>query len=80
MSREAVTVRTDNAGALINMKEARSTPALRHVGVRYHYGRDLVLKGEVTAERVPSSDNVADIFTKALPQVTFEKLRAYILS
>ena len=36
---------------------------------------DLQQNGEIEVQQIRSSDNLADLFTKALPTSTFEKLR-----
>ena len=37
----------------------------KHIGVPYHYVRQLVDEGVVTFDRVASKDNAADVLTKA---------------
>ena len=56
----------DNTGAVAQAKEPRSTNRNKHVPRKYHVIRELVARGEVSIERVPTEDNVADPFTKAL--------------
>jgi hypothetical protein len=46
--------------------------------VRYHYIRDCIDRGQLTVEFVRSSDQLADIFTKALGRVKFQELRERI--
>ena len=36
---------------------------------------DLQQNGEIEVQQIHSSDNLVDLFTKALPTSTFEKLR-----
>jgi hypothetical protein len=43
--------------------------------VRYHFLRDNVEKGKIALIHVPAHDQLADIFTKPLDQVTFTRLR-----
>ncbi len=50
----------------------------KHVRVKYHFVREQVLAGDVTVSRVPSKDNAADIFTKPLGKVNFQRLRQYL--
>jgi hypothetical protein len=38
----------------------------KHIDTRYHYIRDILQKGEIQVDYVPSEENPADIFTKAL--------------
>jgi hypothetical protein len=48
----------------------------KHFCVRYHTIWDLVNFDEVIVHEVPSSDNLADIFTKALGPTAFARLRS----
>lgn len=48
----------------------------KHIGVRFHFLRDLVNNGEISLEHCGSQEQVADIFTKALSREAFEKLRS----
>lgn len=43
--------------------------------MRYHHIRDLVEKGVIQVDYIPSSEMIADIFTKALDKSIFEKHR-----
>jgi hypothetical protein len=47
----------------------------KHIDIRHHYIRDLVENKIVTLEHVGTKEQVADIFTKALDAIQFEKLR-----
>lgn len=47
----------------------------KHIDVKYHFIRDLYLKAEIDVKYVRSEEQIADIFTKALPKPTFMYLR-----
>ncbi|KAG0594554.1 hypothetical protein M758_UG087800, partial [Ceratodon purpureus] len=47
----------------------------KHVEVRHHFIREKILSGEVNLEYVPTEEQVADIFTKALGRTAFERIR-----
>ena len=47
----------------------------KHIEVHYHYVRERLHAGDIDLVYVPTQDNVADIFTKALPQEKFEAFR-----
>lgn len=47
----------------------------KHIGVRFHFLRNLVKEGEICLEYCESKEQVADIFTKALNRQVFECLR-----
>nr|XP_009616259.1 uncharacterized protein LOC104108835 [Nicotiana tomentosiformis] len=46
----------------------------KHISPKFFFTHDLQKNGEIDAQQVHSSDNLADLFTKALPTSTFEKL------
>lgn len=50
----------------------------KHIGVRFHFLRDLVKDGEVSLKHCGTQERVADIFTKALKRETFERLRSQL--
>jgi hypothetical protein len=47
----------------------------KHIGVRFHFLRDLVNEGTLRLEHCGSQEQVADILTKPLKRETFENLR-----
>ena len=47
----------------------------KHIRVKYHYIRELVLSGDAKVMRVGSKDNTADILTKPLARLDFQRLR-----
>ena len=62
----------DNNGAIAQAKEPRSHQNSMHILRHFHLIREIVAKGDVVVERVPSADNVADPLTKPLAQEVFE--------
>ena len=46
----------------------------KHIEVHYHYVRERLLVGEISLMYVPTQDNLADLFTKAL---SCEKFKAF---
>jgi len=47
----------------------------KHISPKFFFTHDLQQNGEINVQQIRSSDNLADLFTKALPTSTFEKLR-----
>ena len=43
----------------------------KHIEMRYHYLRDMVQKGTICLQYVPTEEQIADIFTKPLTAVKF---------
>jgi hypothetical protein len=64
----------DNQSAIALAKDARYHARTKHIDIRYHFIREQVEGGTITIQYVPSQENVADIFTKALPRPQFEIL------
>ena len=46
-----------------------------HIEVHYHYVKERWSEGDIKLSYVPTEDNSADLFTKALPQPKFEAFR-----
>ena len=60
------TLYTDNQSAMLMAKGRGQHRKTKHVDMRYHYTRELVMKhNAVTLEYCPSKDNLADVLTKA---------------
>ena len=63
----------DNNGAIAQAKEPRSHQKSKHILRHFHLIREIVTRGDVVVERVPSTNNVADPLTKPLVQEVFER-------
>lgn len=50
----------------------------KHIGVRFHFLRDMVKDEEIQLEHCGSEEQVADIFTKPLKLEAFERLRSQL--
>ena len=44
----------------------------KHIEIRYHFIHDLVQKGAVKLQYIPTDDQTSDVLTKPLPRVKFE--------
>ena len=62
----------DNNGAIAQVKEPRFHQKLKHILRRFHLIREILARGDVVMERVPSTDNIADPLTKPLALEVFE--------
>ncbi|KAK8943260.1 hypothetical protein KSP39_PZI009121 [Platanthera zijinensis] len=56
----------DNQSAIQMSRNTTSTSRSRHIDIDYHFIRDLVARGALSVTYVPSSDQLADVFTKPL--------------
>ena len=68
-------LKCDNDAARRLVGDQSNHVNVKHFCVKYHTTRDLVDEGIVHIVRIPSADNVADIFTKALARPTFINFR-----
>jgi len=46
----------------------------KHISPKFFYTHDLQKSGDIDVQQIRSSDNLADLFTKALPTSTFKRL------
>ncbi len=69
------TLHIDNEGARKLSLNNTITNQTKHIQTHYHFFRKYVATKQIIIKRVPTQDNVADIFTKALPGPTFTKHR-----
>jgi hypothetical protein len=65
----------DNQSTLKQLKHPIATTRSKHIDVVYHSARERAERGEVVFSYVSTADNVADIFTKPLPDFKFIKCR-----
>jgi hypothetical protein len=65
----------DNKGAGLMAEKMLNNKRTKHIDIRYHFIRHHVKNGVIELFHVPTQENVSDIMTKALPVVTFRKLR-----
>ena len=47
----------------------------KHIGIKYHYIRDMVEKGAVKLQYVATEEQIADVLMKPLARVKFEYFR-----
>lgn len=66
---------TDNQSALRLIKNPEFHPRTKHIDVQYHVIREAFLVNILLPSFVSSHDQLADIFTKALPKEIFHCLR-----
>ena len=47
----------------------------KHIEMWYHYLRDMVKKGAIRLQYIPTDDKIADVFTKPLSMMKFVYFR-----
>ena len=65
----------DNKSAIALSKNPVHHDRSKHIDTRYHFIRDCVDRGEVNIDHVGTTEQLADILTKALGRVRFVELR-----
>ena len=65
----------DNNSCIELVKCPKMRPRTKHISIKYHHFRSKVAEGTVTVEYIDTLEQIADIFTKALDEKQFTKLR-----
>jgi len=69
----------DNAGAIEIAHVPKMRPRPKHLNIKYHHFREEVKKGNVSIYYTRTEDQIADIFTKPLPETSYIKFRERIM-
>ena len=72
MEQVPITLFCNNSGAIAQSKDPRNHKNGKHIERKYHIIRDIVARGDVVVAKIESANNLANPFTKVLPQRTFE--------
>ena len=72
MEQVPITLFYDNNGVVAQSKDPRNHKKGKHIERKCHIIRDIIARGDVVVVKIESANNLADPFTKALPQRTFE--------
>jgi hypothetical protein len=76
VEQDVMTLFCDNISAINISKNPVQHSRTKHIDIRHHFIRELVEKKVVTLEHIATEDQLADIFTKPLDAVRFERLRS----
>jgi len=74
------TVYGDNQSAIAVSENGTKGERTKHVDVKYHFVTETVERGDVKLRWVPTTQQQADIFTKALAAPVFLRLREQIMT
>lgn len=69
---EPITILYDNTSAINISKKLIMHSRTKHISILYHFLKEKVVENELKLEHVPTKDQIADIFIKALLKDTFE--------
>jgi hypothetical protein len=70
----------DNQSTLAISKNGIKGERTKHVDVKYHFITETVERGDVVLKWIPTTEQQADIFTKALAAPAFERLRQLLMT
>ena len=73
-------VHGDNQSTIAVSKNGVRSDRTKHVDVKYHFITETVDRGDVTLKWVPTTEQQADIFTKALAAPAFEHFRRQLMT
>lgn len=65
----------DNASAIKLVKNPEFHKRSKHIEIRYHFVREKFNNGEIVVEHVDGENQTADIMTKPLVRVRFNKIK-----
>ena len=69
-------INEDNQGAIELSKNAKHHERTKHIDIAHHFVRERVASNEIAVSYCPTNEMVADIMTKAIPRVKFQKFRS----
>lgn len=73
--RNPIRIYEDNAGAISISKFGNLTKNSKYIETHYHFVNENYLKKIIDIIKIESEENPADIFTKSLGRIKFEKFR-----
>ena len=72
LTQDTLVVFCDSQSAIHLTKNNRYHDKTKHIDVRYHFIREIIVIGKVVVEKIHTSENPADMFTKPLPNAKFQ--------
>ena len=69
---KATSIKCDNQSAVMLAKNPVHHDRTKHIEIKHHFIRELIAKEEVQLDNCQTNEQVADLFTKSLPQMKHE--------
>lgn len=69
-------IHEDNQSCIHIAEEPRDQKRMKHLDIRYNYIRECIQDELIKVQYIPTKDQLADVFTKGLPAVSFKKHRS----
>jgi len=73
------TIFEDNKGCVELANTPKMRPRTKHIALKYHHFRSHVASGDIKVRWIDTKHQLADIFTKPLPEPLFTSLRLLLL-
>jgi hypothetical protein len=70
-----IPIYADNQGSIFIGSNPVQEIRTKHINVKYHYVHECIADKKIVLYHVPTEDNTADIFTKNLGRLKFEKFK-----
>jgi hypothetical protein len=70
-----IPIYADNQGSIFIRSNPVQEIHTKHINVKYHYVHECIAVKKIVLYHVPTKDNTADIFTKNLGCLKFEKFK-----
>jgi len=70
----------DNSSAATLANVPKMTPRSKHIALHYHFFREHVRDGSVGVQHVSTDLQIADMLTKGLSEIKFERLRKLLMN
>lgn len=78
MQQGPVIIYIDNKSAIDLAKNPFFHGRSKHIDIRYHFIRECVERGEIIVKHVRTDEQRADVLTKAMSTIKFERMRALL--
>ena len=75
MAAKPITIMEDNQGAIALTQNPIAHSRTKHIDIRFHFIREAREESTIDIVYCPTSEMIADLFTKPTPRGRFEKLR-----
>jgi hypothetical protein len=66
-------IQVDNHGTISFAQNYGFHARSKHIDIRHHFIRENIISNKISVSYVPTEDNLADVFTKALDRVKHER-------
>lgn len=74
--KDLVIIYEDNQSCLKMVQNTNPNKRTKHIDVRYHFIKDYIKKGVISCQYCCSEEMIADVLTKPLNRIKFEKFRS----